>query len=89
MHFDFYSRNSNSLWHLFLEGDARMTLEDELKALRAFKAAHEGKAINRAFARLEQLLECVAFNPAISVRGFNILAECLLCLKEEIDELRN
>ena len=56
----------------------------ELEALRAFKAAHEGKAINRAFARLEQLLEVVAHDPVMSIRAFRVIAECLICLREEL-----
>lgn len=63
-----------------------MTPEDELEALRAFKAAHEGKAINRAFARLEQLLSMAAYDPVMSARGFRVLAECIICLKEVMDE---
>ena len=64
-----------------------MTKEEqrELEALRAFRLAHEGKAINRAFARLEQLLEIATYDPAISVRAFRAIAECLICLKDERD----
>lgn len=58
----------------------------ELEELRAYKAAHEGKAINRAFMRLEQLLEATNFDPAMSIRAFRIIAECLICLKEEIKQ---
>jgi hypothetical protein len=60
-----------------------MTLEDELEELRAFKRIHEGKSINRAFARLEQLLEMAAYDPVMSIKGFRIIAECLICLREE------
>ncbi len=60
-----------------------MTLEQELEQLRAFKLNHEGKAINRAFARLEQLLEQAALDPVFSIRAFRVLAECLITLKEE------
>lgn len=63
-----------------------MTPESELEYLRAFKAAHDGKAINRAFARLEQLLELAAYDGVMSVRGFRVIAECLICLKEQLDE---
>ena len=56
----------------------------ELSELRRFKELHEGKALNRAFARLEQLLELAAYDPAQSVRGFRVLAECLICLKQEV-----
>lgn len=56
----------------------------ELEELRAFKEAHEGKAISRAFMRLEQLLETTNYDPLISIRAFKVIAECLLCLKDEI-----
>jgi len=54
----------------------------ELKQLREFKAEHEGKAINRAFARLEHLMAMPAYDPSLSSKGFRVLAECLICLKE-------
>lgn len=60
--------------------------QDELKSLRAFKLQHEGKAVNRAFARLEQLLDCATFDPAISIRAFRVIAECLICLKEDMED---
>lgn len=63
-----------------------MTQEDELQALRAFKAAYEGKAINRAFGRLEELLGNASFEPVMSARAFRTLADCLLALKDRIDE---
>jgi hypothetical protein len=63
-----------------------MTTEDELKELRAFKAAYEGKAINRAFARLEELLSNASFEPVMSARAFRALADCLLALKDRTDE---
>lgn len=63
-----------------------MTPEEqrELEELRAYKAQHEGKALNRAFARLEQLLELSHYDPGISIRAFRVIAECLICLKEEM-----
>lgn len=61
-----------------------MTLEEELEELRAFKRRHEGRALNRAFARLEQLLDMAQYDPVMSVRGFRTLAECVICLKEEL-----
>lgn len=60
-------------------------VELELQQLRAFKAAHEGKALNRAFTRLEQLLECANYDPSMSTRAFRIIAECLICLREEME----
>lgn len=59
-------------------------IDMELKELRAFKRLHEGKAINRAFTRLEQLLELSAYDPVMSVRGFRAIADCLIALKDEI-----
>lgn len=56
----------------------------ELEELRRFKELHDGKALNRAFARLEQLLELSAYDGVQSVRGFRVIAECLLCLKQEL-----
>ena len=56
----------------------------ELEELRLYKKMHEGRALNRAFARLEQLLDSVSHDPVIHIRSFRILAECLICLKEEI-----
>ena len=61
-----------------------MTIDEELAELRAFKEAHEGKAINRAFSRLEQLLETPGFDPLVSIRAFRILSECLFCLRDEV-----
>lgn len=57
----------------------------ELEELRAYKKEHSGKAITRAFGRLEQLLDTPGYDPLISIRAFRILAECLMCLKEELD----
>ena len=63
-----------------------MTNEErvELDELRQFKLQHEGKAINRAFSRLQQLLDMAAYDGVMSVRGFRAIAECLVCLREEI-----
>ncbi len=60
----------------------------ELEELRAFKAAHDGKAINIAFLRLEQLINIAGYDPMMSIRCFRIMAECLVCLKEELDSRR-
>jgi hypothetical protein len=61
-----------------------MDIEEEVKQLRAYKAYHEGKAVNRAFHRLEQLMDAVNYDPMISVRAFRIIADCLIALKEEM-----
>lgn len=60
----------------------------ELEELRLFKACHEGRAINRAFGRLEQLISIAQYDPIMSVRAFRVLADCLICLKEALDEKR-
>lgn len=57
----------------------------ELETLRAYKEAHEGRALNRAFNRLEQLLICSSFDPLISVRAFRVIAECLMTLRDEVE----
>lgn len=57
----------------------------ELNELRAYRIAHEGKAINRAFGRLQQMLEMAAYDPVQSIRGFRVLAECLICLRQELE----
>lgn len=57
---------------------------EELNELRRYKAMHEGRALNRAFARLEVMLDTVNRDPAMSIRAFRVLAECLICLKEEV-----
>jgi hypothetical protein len=61
-----------------------VTEKEELKQLRAYKEAMEGKALNRAFNRLEQLLDCANYDPVMSVRTFRVIAECLICLKQEM-----
>lgn len=55
----------------------------ELEELRRYKEEHEGKAITRAFARLESLIES-SHDPLISIRAFHVIAECLVCLKDEV-----
>ena len=58
----------------------------EFNELKAFKLAHEGKALNRAFGRLDQLLGMAHFNPGMSVRAFRVIADCLISLKEKGEE---
>lgn len=60
--------------------DERQELED----LRAYKASTQGKALDRAFARLESLLETPGFDPIVGIRAFRVLSECLFCLKQEL-----
>lgn len=59
---------------------------EELEALRRYKAMHEGKALNRAFSRLEQLLDTTGYDPVMSMRAFRVISECLICLREEIEK---
>jgi hypothetical protein len=61
---------------------------EELESLRAYKKAHEGNAINRAFKRLEQLLDMPAYDPVMSRRAFKVVADCLLTLKEEVEGMK-
>lgn len=56
----------------------------ELEELREYKKSTEKKGIDRAFIRLEQLLEMAHFDPMMSIRAFRVIAECLLYLKEEL-----
>lgn len=56
----------------------------ELQELREFKRLYEGKAISRAFARLDQLLSLPAYDPCLTNRAFRVLAECLITLREEV-----
>ena len=56
----------------------------ELEELRLFKQQHEGKALNRAFQRLQQMVDTLNYEPIMSVRAFRIVAECLICLKDDL-----
>ena len=56
----------------------------ELQELRLYKQVNEGKALNRAFARLQQLLDTTNYEPTMSIKAFRVLGECLVCLKDEI-----
>lgn len=55
----------------------------ELESLRLFKKEHEGKALSRAFAKLDQLIHS-AHDPMMSIRTFRVIGECLICLRDEI-----
>jgi len=61
-----------------------MTIDEELASLRAFKEKHGSCACDRAFMRLQQLLDLAHYDPTYSPRGFRVLAECLLALKDEV-----
>lgn len=58
---------------------------EELNSLRQFKLMYESKGLNRAFARLEQLMDMAAYDPVMSIRAFRVIAECLMCLKETLE----
>lgn len=57
----------------------------ELDELRRYKEEQESHALNKAFLRLESLLEA-RHDAIISVRAFRVIADCLLALKEEINK---
>lgn len=57
----------------------------ELEALRQYKLENDGKALTRAFVRLEQLMES-AQDPSISLRAFKTIADCLIALRDRVDE---
>ncbi len=57
----------------------------ELEELRRYKQLNDTKALTRAFVRLEQLMEC-AQDPSISLRAFRAVAECLVALRDRIEE---
>lgn len=57
----------------------------ELESLRRYKLENESKALNKAFYRLETLLQS-PHDPAISLRAFRVVSECLIALKERLDE---
>lgn len=55
----------------------------ELEALRLYKEQHQGRALTRAFANLESLMDCM-HDPIISRRAFRVIGECLIALKQEM-----
>ena len=64
-----------------------MTKDDyvELEALRRYKLENEGKALTRAFARLEALMES-SHDSLLSIRAFNTIADCLVALRDKDKE---
>lgn len=59
----------------------------ELEELRRFKKLHDASAINRAFARIEAMLDSPfqqRCDTVMSVRAFQALAEALILLKDEV-----
>jgi len=63
-----------------------MTEKDELEMLRAFKRQYESNELNRAFLRLEQIMDApwtLKADTTMSMRAFRILAEALLALRRE------
>lgn len=65
-----------------------MTEEErrELEELRTYKRVHEGKAFNRAFAKLDALINS-NHDPMVSVRAFRTIGECLMVIKEKLEEM--
>lgn len=64
-----------------------MTEKEELEMLRAFKKTHDDSYLNRAFGRLETLLDAPfqqRCDTVMSVRSLRILAEALIALKDEV-----
>ena len=61
--------------------------EKELWELRKYKQHVEATRNQRAFKALEDLLDNVRYDPICSPRAFRILAECILSLKERVDEM--
>lgn len=57
----------------------------ELDELRRYKKEQESKGIVKSFARLEHLLD-THHDAVISIRAFRVIADCLLCLKSEIEK---
>ncbi len=60
--------------------------KNELEELRQFKLLHESKALNRAFNRLQQLVDSSNYDPTMNIRAFRVIAECLICLREEMEK---
>lgn len=68
--------------------DEKSLLIKELEELRAFKKTYESSALNRAFGRLQQLVDLAAHDPVMSIRAFRVVAECLVCLREEVEKMK-
>lgn len=66
-----------------------MTELEELEELRNFKRKYEASAVNRAFIKLEQIMDAphkLKADTVMSVTAFKILAEAILELKRTFDE---
>lgn len=64
---------------------------NELHELRVFKKTYESSSLNRAFVRLEQVLDApfqCKSDTVMSVRAFRVLADAILELKRALDEKR-
>jgi len=62
-------------------------LRMELAELKAFKRNYEANSMNRAFIRLEQVLDAphkLKADTVMSITAFRILAECVLELKRAV-----
>ncbi len=59
----------------------------ELEELREFKKRYEGNQLNKAFDRLQSLIDAPYRNKCdtvMSINSFRVLADCLILLKEEV-----
>lgn len=60
-------------------------LQKENADLLAYKEQIEGNARRRAFSRLKQLMDLSAYDPSTNIRAFRVMAECLMCINDELD----
>ncbi len=61
---------------------------DELEALREWKRIRSGSAVDRSFHALEVALSSTntRVDGVLSVRAFRLLADCLMALRDRINE---
>ena len=67
--------------------DEFFKLRKELEELKAFKRNYEANSMNRAFLRLEQVLDAphkLKADTVMSITAFKILADCVLELKRAV-----
>lgn len=67
--------------------DEQLDILKELEELRAFKRNYEANSLNRAFMKLEQVLDApykLKADTVMSLTAFRILAECVMELRKVI-----
>ena len=67
--------------------DEQLDILKELEELRAFKKNYEANSLNRAFIKLEQVLDApykLKADTVMSLTAFRILAECVMELRKVI-----